>query len=288
MPLYLYIRKSRGRKKKRRQEEDAAPRLKRQTENEVRRKRKNKKRNKSKRIKIFITDGNRTVNLVTTKLKIKKSQWHGFDLPISHFPEVFRNNETYTLCFKCKKCNRRVKLELFQKQKKRNASSKAKVFLPFISVESRPQLPQSLYRHKRSSRLLTSPPTSISQTFPLGARKFLPSPCCSPVTVEENLTSTFPSILYPEMLNITVCVSSPLTESHPHYVMKNNQIHSDVTNDDISNDVTKPSSTNLYVHCEPHTYTDFSFVYMDKYFNVKYGTIGKLLPSKCRCRITSL
>ncbi|XP_052812266.1 uncharacterized protein LOC128239861 [Mya arenaria] len=295
LPLYVYIRKTRGKKKRKRNESDVtsvkdARRLRRSTEvqstedKHKRRKNRRKRKNRFRRIKIFITDGKTLVTLVKTKRKIPKSDWYSFDLPISHFPDVFGANDTYTLCFKCKKCNKKIKLELFGKQKKRTLG---KTYIPFIHVDFKPPLPQSTYRQKRSIDIRTKVErvgVDNLMTSQDGHSSF--KPCCTPTVVSQNLSSSFSSILYPAVVNITVCVSSKSAPILSHDVTGQKSEYEVTKQTSISNDITSGISKEYYrVVCEPNGYSDFSFVLMDKYLNVKHATIKNLLPSQCTCRL---
>ncbi|XP_045169193.1 uncharacterized protein LOC123531949 [Mercenaria mercenaria] len=287
--LWIHLRKrgNQKSKKKKNKQSDKAVRAG-ATENQrgkenndtARRKgrRKNRKRRHGRRIKLFISDGTKT--LVKMRMRVSKTKWYKIELPISQFPDVISVNDSFTLCFKCKRCSKKVKMDLYRKGNRARELNTQGVApetttdpptIPFIHFEE----PRShtVYRYQRSTDVIRRSSDVINnkrrrrhieRSRPSQNKKT----CCSEDIYKEEISKLFPSILYPESINISLCAGH--TDSFIDQPLLS-QTNSSQT---LSNDI----------ECVPSLYEPFKFIYVNKHFKVKHASIPDLIPVGCSCR----
>ncbi|KAH3719792.1 uncharacterized protein LOC127856354 [Dreissena polymorpha] len=295
MPLYMYIRKVRDTGhdvKQARGARDAqiADTASGRNDNSGKKKKNQKRKNKrtrGRKIHVTISDGDSNINLVKTQRRIQKTGWYQFDLPISHFPSVFSAHDSYTLCFRCKRCSKKIKLEIERKRKRPGERASGRTFIPFIHVDYRSPLPQSSYRQKRSShgnsashilhtnrhdRHMTSTRHDSSMTSSQKDLRpqYIPN-CCVQSTFLQNITADISRVLYPESVNVTMCATSTTNILLRHDTA----------------DVTSLITPYNKLSCEPYLFKDFNYVYLDRHMKLKQGVIKHLIPQSCHCLVTA-
>lgn len=146
--------------------------------------------------------------------------------------------------------------------------------IPFIHFENRSQLPQSLPSHRRRRSYdvrhdLHQRHQNYVSTVTSPQRHLSSNSCCYKELYTENISDTFPRILYPESINITYCgtIQPELTNLNEGSFVSN-----------------RHNVTNSHYKCVASSMDDFKYVYLDNSFNVKHAVIEKLIPSSCECR----
>ena len=285
MNLWVYLRVQKNRKKKKplsvldkegrvgeKQEQKIKsqdhPRVKRMTKKLKKRnkkrkgkKRKNRKNKKGRTVKIFVSDENK--RLVIMRMRVKKTDWYMLELPISQFPSVINHNYTRTLCIKCKRCNKKIKIDL------RSKRLLADPTVPFIHIEPLHSLPQSIYRQNKRRRrhvMLPKEPT-------------VPAPCCREDIHTIYVAKDFPNVLHPRSINISICKHLPRDVIARD---SNNRPLLSQQNNSISNHVSLHSRSRF--QCEIESMESLTLTFVDRLLNVKQLTIPDLLPTGCRCR----
>lgn len=293
MSLYLHIRVLKGKSKRKKgankeqavdsetgliqmRSADAKPRRhKKKQKGEKSKDKKKKKRKRGRRIKIYVTNGEKTFNQM--RMHVKESDWNKIELPISKFPEVINANDSFKLCIKCKRCGKKVKIDLFKKKSRTTRIKDTPTpTIPFIHFENRSQLPQPLHRHRRRrsydvtevihQRHQNDVSTVTSPRMHLSSKL-----CCYSEVYTDSISEVFPRILYPESINITYCGTTDQT------VLTNVNENINVSND-------THSLTNSQYKCVASSMDDFNYVYLDNSYNVKHAVIEKLIPSSCECK----
>lgn len=238
--------------------------------------RKNKRKKHGRRIKIFITDGAKT--LVKMRMRIRKTKWYKIELPISQFPDVISVNDSFKLCFKCKRCSKKIKMDLYRRGvRELNEPDVAEQTpqqptIPFIHFEEHRS--QNTFRYRRSSDVKRSNDVKINRhrhhhlTRSRSSQKS--ETCCREEIYIEEISSLFPSILYPESVNISFCTGNSDFYEHQPLLSQ-----------------TSTSQTSMNIACEPMSYKRFTFVYVNNNFKVKHASIPDLIPVGCSCRTTT-
>jgi hypothetical protein len=240
------------------------------------RKKKNRKRRQGRRIKIFISDGKKT--LVKMRMRITKTKWYKIELPISQFPDVISVNDSFKLCFKCKRCSKKVKMDLYRKGndgarelKPGQAPEKNtdQPTIPFIHFEEPPR--SQIYKRsidviKRSSDVINNKHRhghAVRSRFSQNKNA-----CCSEEIYREEISKVFPSILYPESINISLCLGNTDSLLDQPLLSQSNSSHRLLAG----------------IQCEPHKYETFNFVYVNNQFKMRHASIQDLIPVGCSCR----
>ena len=252
---------------------DAKPRRGRKKQKGDKKKDKKKKKKRGRRIKIYVSNGEK--NFVQMRMRVDNTGWNKIELPISQFPEVINANDSFKLCIKCKRCSKKVKIDLFKKPRPPTTRINNKPTIPFIHFENRSQLPQSLRSHRKRR--------SYDVTFDLHRRhqrnvstspqRHLSSKsCCHKEVFTDNIHAVFPRILYPKSIDITYCGTR---ENHVPVINDNSSI------DNVT--AVLDAHTNSHYKCKPSSMDDFTFAFLDNRYNIKHVIIEKLIPSSCEC-----
>lgn len=299
MSLWLYIRIVKD-KKKRKQDKEARSltaevrslqnqrdgskerRHKKKADRESRKDRK-KRRKKGRRIKLFISNGEKT--FVQMRMRVRKAGWNKIELPISQFPDVISANHSFKLCIYCKRCNKKVKIDLFRRpQTKLKPQEKQQPTIPFIHFENRSQLPHTFHRKRRSydDTKEVKIRHQHGDLWRTSRQRHLPrKPCCHSEVYTDNIGDLSPNILYPKSINITYCgTKSKFVQT---LVSNSSRANSLSQNEYRSNEI--DHQTNMRYQCVVSTMDNFSYTYIDKYYNVKHAFIENLIPSSCECRL---
>lgn len=216
--------------------------------------RKKSKRNekKGRRIKLFVSDGKK--NLVKLRMRIYRTDWYKIELPISYFPSGISAQYSFKLCFKCKRCRKKVKLDLYRKKKvNKNSSKNPKI--PFVHFETRSLLPNPEYRYRRSASLRHVERNSTRQTFT----------CCNENIYEEDFSKSFPNILYPLAAHVSLCTTTSDSNLNQPLLSQHHSQHRNF-------------------QCVPKSLDNLNITYLDDDMNVRNKVIPTLLPSGCVCR----
>lgn len=281
MSLWLYIRlvreKSRKKKdslqarsldaeaKQSKSKDSNKRRHKKKDNKSTARKDRKKKRRKGRRIKIFVSNGKK--DFVKLRMRVRNTGWNKIELPISQFPPLITANHSFQLCIKCKRCNKKVKIDLFR----RRPREKEQHTIPFIHVENRSLLPQ--YRKKRSYRGIDQRHQNSGISVTSYKRHLPNNACCQSEIYSNFIKDISSSILYPESINITYCG----TVNHTSVLDSTDNILRDpLHGSDLQ--------TSGQYKCVASSMKDFSFMYFDSSYSVKHATIENLIPSSCECR----
>lgn len=261
--LWVHIRKKKGRSKERKARTKSLNRPERDTtENQNRNKNQKRRKQKGRKIKLFISNGEKRLSKM--RMRIRGSGWHRIDLPISQFPDIIYSTDTFKICIQCKRCNKKVKVDIYRKQK--SQKSKNKPTIPFIHIETANNLePHNIYRHKRSHNK---------------NRQHCKQSCCKLETFVVDISKTFPTILAPKEILFTYCLNTCETDIRLH----NSSVVYEQRKNEKRGEETFNSEPNEHQRqCLPQTYNAFSFLYLLPNSDVMFGTIPNMFPASCRC-----
>ncbi|KAL4222331.1 hypothetical protein ACF0H5_018369 [Mactra antiquata] len=270
MKLWMYLQKAsrpKRRKKKKtdnlkefRENDNGRNKLSKRNKS---RDKKRKRKKKGRRIKLFVTDGSK--RLTTARMNIDVKGWYGIELPISRFPAKLTANDTFKLCFKCKRC-RRYKLVLYRKDSKVDEDEHPKIpFIEFVTERSRSRrstdVTVNARRHHHSSRGHEHSVQSVNTS------------CCQEMTYTQDITTWFPNILYPISINYSICGTVLKSKNNMPLL---SQIHHHLR--DLISIQT--------ISCVPSSYETFSYLFIDNNNDFKTGDIQHLIPHGCYCQYT--
>ena len=253
--LWVHIKKKRGRPRQLNAKAQGSDKRERRMDTKTIQPKRDRRRQKGRKIKLFISNGKKRLSKM--RMRIYGSGWHSIDLPISQFPELIHSTDKFKICIHCKRCNKKVKVVLYRRQKVHKNNRKP--LIPLIHFETADYLaPQTTYRHKRSHQNSHHCKRS----------------CCKLETFSVDITKTFPTIIAPKEILFTYCINTCENDVSLH-------------NNSITFIETEKSQHNKlnYSHrqCLPHTYNSFSFLYLLPNSDVMYGTMPNMFPSSCRC-----
>ena len=256
--LWVYIRKKRSRSTK---DKRRTRRLDRSIHGIGKEKRSgNRKRRKQKgrKIKLFITNGQK--RLSTMRMRVRRSVWQSIDLPISQFPELIRSKDSFKICLQCKRCNKKVKVDLYRKLKTHKSNRKPTI--PFIHIETANNLaPHNIYRHKRSHK----------------NRHHCKQSCCKLETFNIDITKTFPTIVAPVKVPFTYCVNTCETDA---FLRNSTVVYDSTENSKVGNG---HSVKDHHRQCLPQSYKSFAFLYLRPNSDIMLGSIPNMFAASCRC-----
>ena len=259
--LWVHFKKKRGRSKRRSGRLKDSDRQERSMDKRNRYTKGNGRKQKGRKIKLFVSNGNKRLSKM--RMRIRGSVWHSIDLPISQFPEIIQSTDKFKICIQCKRCNKKVKVDLYRKQKSQKSNRKPTI--PFIHIETADNLaPRNIYRNKRSHQ----------------NRQHCKQSCCKLETFSVDITKTFPTILAPKEILFTYCLNTCETDVR---LQNTSVIYKHAIKEKQTEEPTQSGHMDHHRQCLPHTYNSFSFLYLLPNSDVMFGTIPNMFPSSCRC-----
>ena len=206
------------------------------------------------------------------RMRVSKTKWYKIELPISQFPDVISVNDSFKLCFKCKRCGKKIKMDLYRRERELNSPGQVseitdkpdKPTIPFMHIEE--PRSQTIYRYKRSSDDINN--KHRHGHFGLSRSSHGRSKCCSEEIYKEEITKVFPSILYPESINISLCSANTDSTLDQPLLSQSNLSYRQLSG----------------MQCVPNKYETFNFVYVNTHLKLRHASIPDLIPVGCSCR----
>ena len=263
--LWVHVKKKRGRPRRLNAQVKSSGAQERRMDPKNQRIKGDRRKQKGRKIKLFISNGKKRLSKM--RMRIYGSGWHSIDLPISQFPDLIHSTDKFKICIHCKRCNKKVKVVLYRRQKVHKNNRKP--LIPLIHFETADYLaPRTIYRHKRSHQ----------------NSHHCKQSCCKLETITVDITKTFPTIIAPKEILFTYCINTCETGVS----LQNTSVIYEHTATDRA--IGKPQHNERNYHhrqCLPHKYNSFSFLYLLPNSDVMFGTIPDMFPSACRCSRTT-